>query len=192
MNKAKSIFIFSTLLLLLCSYQAKENKLLVYIDNYKTEVTEGLFINCRKISDLSVIMPITEEMKSYDMVKLELHRFGDTVDIIAASRIFEPKSKSFLKKEATKPSMKYMILEKEGQFTGSDLETNTKYFPANSTTNSIFCTSHDIKQCSFYLIVKGYNKTGEKTQFDEDVYDKGKPLTPKSVVFKSWIDRTVR
>lgn len=192
MSKAKSIFIFFSLLLLLCSYQATDNKLLVYIDNYKTEVTEGLFVNCKKINDLSVIMPITEEMKSFDKVMLELHRFGDTVDIIAASKTFDPKSKSFLKKEATKPSMKYMILEKEGQFTGSDLITNSKYFPANSTTNSIFCTSHDLKQCSFYLIVKGYNKTGEKTQFDEDIYDKGKALTPKSVVFKSWIDRTVR
>ena len=190
--KAKSFFLFVSIALLLCSFQATENKILVYIDNYKTEVTDGMFVNCRKISDMSVIMPITEQMKSYDMIKLELHRFGDTIDIVAADRIFEPKSKSFLKKEGTKPSIKLMVLEKEGQFTGSDLEANTKYFPASSTTNSIFCNSHDLKQCSFYLIVKGYNKTGEKTQFNEDVFDNGTALTPKSVVIKSWIDRTVK
>lgn len=190
--KAKSFFLYFSAFLLLCSFQTTENKILVYIDNYKTEVTDGMFVNCRKISDMSVIMPITEQMKSYDMIKLEFHRFGDTTDIIAADRIFEPKSKSFLKKEGTKPSIKLMVLEKEGQFTGSDLEANTKYFPASSTTNSIFCNSHDLKQCSFYLIVKGYNKTGEKTQFNEDVFDKGTALTPKSVVIKSWIDRTVK
>lgn len=190
--KAKSFFLYFSAFLLLCSFQTTENKILVYIDNYKTEVTDGMFVNCRKISDMSVIMPITEQMKGYDMIKLEFHRFGDTTDIIAAERIFEPKSKSFLKKEGTKTSIKLMVLEKEGQFTGSDLEANTKYFPSSSTTNSIFCNSHDLKQCSFYLIVKGYNKTGEKTQFNEDVFDKGTALTPKSVVIKSWIDRTVK
>ncbi len=190
--KAKSFFLFFSAFLFLCSFQTTENKILVYIDNYKTEVTEGMFVNCRKISDMSVIMPITKQMKTYDMIKLEFHRFGDTTDIVAASRIFEPKSKSFLKKEGTKSSIKLMVLEKEGQFTGSDLQANTKYFPASSTTNSIFCTSHDLKQCSFYLIVKGYNKTGEKTQFNEAIFDKGTALSTKSVVIKSWIDRTVK
>ena len=190
--KAKSFFLLFSAFLFLCSFQTTENKILVYIDNYKTEVSEGMFVNCRKISDMSVIMPITEQMKTYDMIKLEFHRFGDTTDIVAASRIFEPKSKSFLKKEGTKSSIKLMMLEKEGQFSGSDLEANTKYFPARSTTNSIFCTSHDLKQCSFYLIVKGYNKTGEKTQFNEAIFDKGTALSTKSVVIKRGIDSTVK
>jgi hypothetical protein len=56
----------------------------------------------------------------------------------------------------------------------------------------MFCKSHDLKHCRFYIIVKGYKKTGEKTQFNEDVFDKGTDLSLKSVVFKSWEDKTVR
>lgn len=190
--KTKLLFLFSCLIPALCSFQITENKISVYIDNYKTEVTEGLFVNCRKISDLSIIMSVTEQMKGYDIFKLELHRFGTDIDILAASKTFDTKSKEFLKKQATKESLRLKVLEKEGEFSGSDLEPNTTIFSVNSTVNTVFCDSHDLQHCSFYFIVRGYNKTGEKTQFNEDVFDKGTDLTAKSVVFKSWIDRTVR
>ena len=190
--KTKSFLLFFCLSILLFSFQATDVKISVYIDNFKTEVTEGLFVNCRKISDLSIIVPITEEMKGYDMFKVELHRFGPDEDIIAAFKLYDPNTKEFKKKIAPKESVKLMVLEKEGQFTGSDLETNTTIFPATSRTNQVFCDSHDLKKCSFYFIVRGYKKTGEKTQFNEDVFDKGTDLSSKSVVFKSWIDRTVK
>ena len=189
--KTKFILLYCLSILLL-SFQVPDVKIAVYIDNYKMEVTEEQFVNCRKINDLSIIMPITEEMKRYDIFKVELHRFGPDEDIIVAFKIFDPSSKEFKKKIAPKESVKLMVLEKEGQFTGSDLETNTTIFSATSRTNQVFCDSHDLKKCSFYFIVRGYNKTGEKTQFNEDVFDKGVSLSSKSVVFKSWIDRTVK
>lgn len=183
------------LLLFICictlsSFQENEIKLPLYLNDYKTEVTEGMFINCLTIKDLAVVMPLKAQMKTYDLFKLELHRFGEETDIIAAYKTFDPKSKEFLKKHDVKETLKLKILAEENNFNGSDLETNTTIFPAYSTTNSVFCQSHDTKNCSFYLIIKGYKKTGEKTRFDEDVYDKGTDLSAKSVVFKSWIDRT--
>jgi hypothetical protein len=137
-------------------------------------------------------MPITDEMKSYDMFKLELHRFGDDIDIVAASKTFIPSSKEYQKKYANKESFKLNILAEESEFSSSDLEPNTLLFPANSTVNMVFCKSHDLKHCSFYLIVRGYKKTGEKTEFGEDLFDKGIDLTSKSVVFKSWEDKIIK
>jgi hypothetical protein len=173
------------------SFQPNEIKLPVYINKFKTEVSDGMYINCLTINDLGVIMPVTEEMKKYDIFKLELHRFGDDSDILAASKTFIPGSKNF-KKYINKESVKLNVLAEESDFGGSDLEPNTIIFPANSTVNSAFCKSHDLKYCSFYLIVRGYKKTGEKTQFGEDIIDSGIDLSSKSVVFKSWQDKTIR
>ncbi|MCW3085126.1 MAG: hypothetical protein JWP12_2492 [Bacteroidetes bacterium] len=162
----------------------------VYINNYKTPVTEKMYINCLKIDDLTTIIYLTEQMNDYDIFKLELHRFGKDTDIVAAFRTFVPSSKEFQKKYAVKNGIRLRILAEEDEFGGSDLEVNTKIFPANSTTNMAFCKSHDLKQCSFYLVIKGYKKTGAKTQFGEDVYDNGTVLSPKSVVFTSWESKT--
>jgi hypothetical protein len=178
--------------LLFNSFQTTEKKLALFTDKFKTEVTEGMYINCLTINDLGLIMPVTEEMKTYDIFKIELHRFGSDGDIITASRTVDPKSKEFTKKFESNESVRIKILAEENNFGGSDLQPNTTIFPANSTVNSVFCRSHDLKNCSFYLIVRGYNKTGEKTQFGEDVFDNGTDLSPKSVVFKSWQDKTKR
>jgi hypothetical protein len=175
-------------MLVFCSFQG-ENKPQVFIDNYKTEVTEGMYINCLKIQDLTVIMPMADDMKNYDMMKLELHRFGTEEDIIAAYKTFIPSSKEYAKKYANKPSAKFKILTEENELEGSELEPNTLLFPKNSTTNMVFCKSHDLKHCSFYIIMRGYKKTGEKTQFGEDIFDKGTDLSARSVVFKSWEDK---
>lgn len=187
----KMIFTFFTgcLFWLLYSFQTPETKLNVFINNYKDEVKDGMYINCLTINDLGVIMPVNGQMKSYDAFKLELHRFGDDTNIVAASKTFDPKSREFQKKYESKESLQLKVLAEEDNFSGSDLEPNTTIFPANSTVNMVFCKSHDLKNCSFYLIVRGYNKTGEKTRFDEDIFDKGKDLTLKSVVFKSWVDK---
>jgi hypothetical protein len=174
------------------SFQSTETKLTVYIDKFKTEVPDGMFINCLTINDLGVILPITEQMKSYDIFKVELHRFGHDENIVAAAKTFDPKSREFQKKYSKREPVKLKILAEENDFGGSDLIPNTTIFPAYSTVNSVFCKSHDLKHCSFYLIVRGYNKTGEKTQFDEDIFDIGTDLSERSVVFKSWEDRTIR
>jgi hypothetical protein len=190
--KTKTFLIFICISCFIISFQSADNKPIVYINNYKTEVTEGMFINCLTINELTTTVPLTEKMKSYDVFKIELHRFGETEDIIAASKIVDPKSKEFQKKYANKNLLKLKVLAEEDDFGGSDLEPNTTIFPANSTVNMVFCKSHDLKNCSFYLIVKGYTKTGEKNRFGEDIFDNGADLTSKSVVFKSWEDRTKR
>jgi hypothetical protein len=174
------------LLLALCSFQSDPGKPQVFTDNYKTQVTEGMYINCLTIKDLCVLISFTTDMNNYDQVKLELHRFGDDTDIVAADKTFVPSSKEFQKKYANKTSQKFKILTEENELEGSDLIANTKIFPANSTVNMIFCKSHDLKHCSFYVIMRGYKKTGEKTQFNEEIMDKGADLSGRSVVFKSW------
>lgn len=161
----------------------------VFTNDYKVPVTDNMYINCLKIDDLSVIMYFSADMRSYDIFKLELHRFGDD-DILAAEKVFTPTSKEFQKKYAKLDELKVKILAEEDEFNGSDLIVNTLVFPANSTVNMAFCKSHDLKHCKFYLIVRGYRDTGEKTQFGETVYDKGSDLSAKSVVFTSWENKT--
>jgi hypothetical protein len=148
-----------------------------------------MYINCLKINDLSVMVSFTEDMNSYDQLKLELHRFGESTDILAAYKTFVPSSKEFQKKYAGRSSLKFRILTEETELDGSDMDVNTLLFPKNSTVNMIFCKSHDLKQCSWYVILRGYKKTGEKTQFNEEVMDKGTDLGGKSVVFRSWEDK---
>lgn len=148
-----------------------------------------MYINCLKIDDLSAVIYLSPEMSSYDIFRLELHRFGDD-DIIAADKTFTPATKEFMKKYDKKEELKIKILAEEDEFGGSDLVVNTTLFPANSTVNMAFFKSHDLKHCKFYLVIRGYRTTGEKTRFGEDIYDKGTDLSEKSVVFTSWENKT--
>ena len=173
----------------LSAFQSAGDSPKVFIDNYETAVTEGMYINCLKINDLSVITSIPDNAADYDQLKLELHRFGESADILAAYKTFIPSSNEFQKKYAGKSQVKFRILTEETELDGSDMDVNTLLFPKNSTVNMAFCKSHDLKQCSWYVILRGYKKTGEKTQFDEDVMDKGTDLGGKSVMFKSWEDK---
>jgi hypothetical protein len=188
--KANPLLIFILLFFAHVSFQSPDIKLHVYINNNGIEVTEGLYINCLTIKQLNVTMPITDQMKDYDAFKLELHRFGSDIDIVAASKTFVPANKEFQRKYDSKKFVTLKMLAEESDFGGSDLEPNTIIFPAGSTINTVFCKSHDLKHCNFYLIVRGYKKTGEKNQFSEDVFDNGVDLSERSVVFKSWEDRT--
>ena len=189
----KKIGVFSLVLFSFQIFaQTGNKKPHLFIDNTKSAVTEGMYVNCLKIKDLTAFVFMNEAMQSYDKIVIELHRFGTDADIIAASKTINPSSKEFLKKYMKQDSVKINVLAEETQFSRSDLDANTTLFPASSTPNSVFCKSHDLKQCNFYIIVKGYKKTGEKTQFNEDVFDKGIDLSLKSAVFKSWEDKTVR
>lgn len=187
----KSYFYFAFLLTSNITLgQTTPSKPIIYSNNSKTVVADGSYINCLKINDLSCSFYLTNEMKSYDEVKLELHRFGEGIDILAATKTFLPSTKEFQKKFAKVDSAQFKILAEENDFSGSDFQPNTLIFPVNSTTNMAFCKSHDLKNCSWYVVVRGYKKTGEKTQFNEDVFDKGTDLSAKSVVFKSWESKT--
>lgn len=190
--KAKVVFLLALLYCGVSAFQVSGNKPLLFIDGMKTEVTEGMYINCLKIDDLIAIMPLNAEMNNYDMLKFELHRFGTDIDIIVADKTIFPSSREYQKKYANKSAMRLKILIEETDLEGSDLIPNTKVFPADYTTNMAFCKSHDLKHCSFYMIVRGYKKTGEKTQFDEDVFDNGTDLSAKSVVFTSWEDKRIK
>lgn len=190
--KAKAFILLALVYCCTSAFQVSLNRPLLFTDDLKTEVSEGMYINCLRINDLTAIMPLSPEMSDFDMLKFELHRFGTDVDIIAADKTFIPSSKEYQKKYANKSAARLKILTEETDLEGSDLIPNTKLFPANSTVNMVFCKSHDLKHCSFYVILRGYKKTGEKTQFDEDVYDNGTDLSTKSVVFTSWEDKRIK
>lgn len=164
----------------------------IYIDNFKTEVKEGVYVNCRKVSDMSVVVYLNKEMQGIDLIKIELHRFGKDENIIAGSKIFIPSSKEFIKKYADKDSVKLKILTKEDDFNGSDFEVNTTVYPRNIYLNNAFCDFHDLKHCSFYIVTMAYTKTGEKNEFGEELYTSGKEISERSVIFKNWEDKTVK
>ena len=168
----------------------KSKKPTVYINNFTTEIKEGTMINCRKIKNMGVVMYLNERLNTYDVFKIELHRFGNDENIIAASKNFIPGSAEFKKKYVGKDSLKLNLLSPEGNFSGSDFEVNTLIFPSNSVVNDVICTYHDKKHCNFYLVVKGYNKTGEKNNFGEDLFNEGIEISARSNVFKNWENKT--
>lgn len=175
--------------------QSNQNKPpALYINNFTEEVKDGFVVNCRKIKDLGVIAYFNNQFSSYDIVKIEFHRFGEygNGDTIVASKTFIPGSKEFKKKYAEKESVKLKLLTPEGLYNTSDFEVNTLIFPVNSFVNDVVCSYHDKKHCQFYLIEKGYNKTGEKNNFGEELYDKGTDISAKSIAFKNWEDKTVK
>ena len=172
------------------SAQTENKKPRIFLDANKEIVSDGVYINCLKIKELTTIIYLNQGMQAYDKIVVELHRFGTDVDIIAATKVFQPSSKEFQKKYAKLDSLNLKILAEETQFSRSDFDANTLYFPANSTPNALFCKSHDLKHCSFYIIIRGYKKSGEKSQFNEELYDEGTNLSLKSVVFTSWENKT--
>ena len=74
---------------------------LLFINNFRKPVENGVVLNCRKISDLGVRIFMTESVKKYELVKLELHRFGAKTndDDLLAYKTFKPYEKEFEGKE---------------------------------------------------------------------------------------------
>ena len=167
------------------SQPSEEKKPIIYIDNYTTEVKENQLINCRKIKDMGVEVTITEGMKKYDVFKVEVHRTGENEDAIVAFKSFIPSSKEFQKKYGTKESVRLNLINPTDTYT-SDFETNSLLFTPGTPIDNVICTIHELQHCNFYVIVKGYNKTGEKNKFGEDVYTEGKEESPKSIAFRNW------
>ncbi len=164
---------------------ANEKKPKIYIDNFKTEVKDGQLINCRKIKDMGVIVYFTEQMTKYDVFKVEVHRTGENEDALVAFKNFIPNSKEFQKKYIGKESVKLKLFDPTDTFT-SDFETNSLLFTPDTPIDNVICIIHELKHCNFYIIVKGYNKTGEKNRFGEEAYTEGKEESPKSIIFRNF------
>lgn len=177
------LFIFS---ILLCfKFATIDKKPKVLVNNFSREVVEGELINCRKIKDLGVILYLNDGMKKYDNFKIEFHRYGEDGDILVGYKTFIPNSKEFTKKYANTDSVKLKLLTEENQWNTSDFEVNTIEFTSNLYVNNIYCAIHEKKHVNFYLITRGYTKTGEKNKFGESIYS-GKDISQKSVVFQNW------
>jgi hypothetical protein len=158
----------------------------LFINHFSSEVSANTVINCRKINDLGVTIYISGEMKTYDAFKIELHRFGKKEDILMASRSFEPEGKEYQKNYGELDSLQLKVLTEETEFSSTDMELNTLLFNKGLYLNNVFCSIHERAAVDFYMIVKGYTKTGEKNQFGEELYTKGRELTPRSIVFQNW------
>ncbi len=171
--------------------QSEGKKPEVFTENYKKEVKEGDIINCRKVYDMGFILYFNDKMKNADMFRVELHRFGEDKDDMVASKTFIPGNKEYKKKYAGKESVKLKLLAEEDDFGGSDLEVNILMYPIKTHVNDIFCDFYKFpKLTNFYLVVKSFTKTGEKTQFGEDAYLPGVEISPRSVTFKNWDSKT--
>src|ERR1035437_3125760 len=129
-------------------------------------------------------------MKKQDIFQIELHRYGNNEDELVAFKLFNPNSKEFQKKYAKIDSLKLKLLTPEDQFTTSDFQINSLLFKTSTIVNDVVCTFKDKQHCNFYLVVKGYNKTGKKNKFVEDEYDNGKELSQRSITFKNWENKT--
>ncbi|OFY85060.1 MAG: hypothetical protein A3F72_04765 [Bacteroidetes bacterium RIFCSPLOWO2_12_FULL_35_15] len=197
--KKKSFLIISSLIILFfCSF--KHNLKFIQINtakapiittnHFKTTLKEGDVINCRKISDLGVIMFFDEQMKKQEIFQIELHRYGNKEDILVAYKSFIPSGKEFQKKYSKSDSLKLKLLTPEDQFNTSDFQINTLLFKTSNVVNDMVCTLKDKKHYNFYLVVKGYYKTGKKNNFGDDLYDTGKELSLRSITFKNWENKT--
>lgn len=198
MMKKSSLIISSLVILFFCSFNHDlkfiqlnaEKAPIITTNHFKTTLKEGNVINCRKISDLGVIMFFDEQMKKHEIFQIELHRYGNNEDILVAFKLFTPDSKEFQKKYSQSDSLKLKLLTPEDAFTTSDFQINTLLFKTSNVVNDVVCTLKDKAHCNFYLVVKGYNKTGKKNNFGDDIYDDGKELSLRSITFKNWENKT--
>jgi hypothetical protein len=161
---------------------------LLFLNNFKKPLTKELVLNCRKMTDFGVRIFLSESLKKYDIVKLELHRFGSNTmdDDMIAYKEFKPPEKEYQKKYASKNELNLFLFipENDGYFT-SDFELNTLLFKPSNYINDVFCTYKIKENNSYYLVVKGYKNMGRVNKFGEIIYDKGKELSPRSIVFKN-------
>jgi hypothetical protein len=148
-------------------------------------VTENMFVNCRKVDEVGTIVYITKTMEQYDIFKVEFHRYGPKDDALLGYKTFVPGSKEYLKKYEGKDSVKLKLLTKETQTSSSDFELNTAAFPPKDYIIDIYCNYHEKDHCNFYVVIKGYKRTG-KNSFGDDLFDNGVELTPRSVSFRNW------
>lgn len=198
MIKKTSLIISSLVLLFFCSFKhdlkfiqlSAEKAPIITTNHFKITLKEGDVINCRKISDVGVIMFFDEQMKKHEIFQIELHRYGNNEDILVAFKSFIPTSKEFQKKYSKVDSLKLKLLTPEDQFNTSDFQINTLLFKASNVVNDMVCTLKDKKHYNFYLVVKGYNKIGKKNNFGDDIYDEGKELSLRSISFKNWENKT--
>lgn len=196
--KKTLVIISSALILTLYSFKVNTEFLqsnsgkapVVLINNFKTILKEGFVINCRKIDDLGVIMYFDEEMKKYDIFQVELHRFGGKEDALVAFKLFTPASKEFQKMYAQLDSVKLKLLTQEDEFNRSDFELNSLIFKTKYDLPNLICDMKNKQHFDFYLVVKGYHRTGKKNKFGVDEYDKGIELSQKSSTFKNWENKT--
>jgi hypothetical protein len=159
----------------------------LYINDFKKNVDDGLVLNCRKMKDFGVRVFLNEKIAQYEMFRVELHRFGaESDDDLMAYKKFIPAEKEFKKKYTSKTELNLFLFipENDGYFT-SDFELNTLLFRKDNYVNDVFCTFKEKENNSYYLVMKGYMKTGRKNKFDEDIWDKGKEISPRSIVFKN-------
>lgn len=163
----------------------KEKAPALYFNNFTNILKEGASINCRKINDMGVVIFLNDEMKKQDLFKIELHRFVADADVMVAYKNFKPNSQEFQNLFSEKDSLRLLLLTPEDDFNKSDFEPNTFLFSVETLISEIVC-EHNPKHNSFYLVVKGYNKTGKTNKFGDELMDNGKEISERSVVFKNW------
>lgn len=158
----------------------------ICVNDYKKEIQEGELINCRKIDNMGVVVYTNAEMQSYDNFQVELHRFGTDGDVMVAYRSFDPDSPEYLKKFAEKDSLKLDMINPMDT-DNSDFATNTLKFKMNKyIIEHVVCIIHELQHCNFYMVVKGYNKTGKTNKFGEEEFDDGVELSERSITFRNW------
>ena len=157
----------------------------ILVNEFKQEVAENEYINCRKVTDMGVIVFLSPEYEKYDAIKVEFHRFGPSNDVVVGFKTFIPSSKEYQKKLAGKDSVKLKLLVKEITASTSDFELNSLDFPPTDYIIDIYCNVHLADKNNFYVIVRGYMKAGQNN-FGEDIFNAGVDLSPKSVWFRNW------
>jgi hypothetical protein len=158
----------------------------ICIDDFTKEVQEGALINCRKIKNMGVVVYLNKEIQKYDNFQVELHRFGTDGDVMVAYRNFTPSSKEFQKKFAAMDSLKLDMINPM-ETDNSDFITNTLKFKMNKfIIENVVCTMHELQHCNFYVVIKGYFKTGKTSQFGEEMFDDGLEVSERSITFRNW------
>ncbi|MGQ0828086.1 MAG: hypothetical protein ACT4ON_06815 [Bacteroidota bacterium] len=158
----------------------------ICINDYKKEVQEGELINCRKIDNMGVVVHLNQDMQKYDNFQVEMHRFGTDGDVMVAYRPFIPEEKEFQKKYAALDSLKLSMINPMDT-DNSDFITNTlKFKMSQFIIEHVVCTIHELQHCNFYVVIKGYKKTGKTNKFGEEEYDNGVELSERSIVFRNW------
>lgn len=159
-----------------------------YTNNFTTKLEEGgtALPRADSLKDLGIRVTFEESYLKYDAIWIEIHcDFGNGKDQPVLIKSFIPSSNEFKVKYGEKKAYNFWVLNPNGgRDLKGDFENNHYSYYENRMPTKSNILGHPRNINGFYIIVKGYLKTGVKNYLTDDygnvveydAYDEGTVL----------------
>lgn len=163
----------------------------IYTNNFTTKLEEGgaALPRADSLKDIGIRVKFDKSYLKYDQFNIEIYcKFDGKEDMPVAYKIFVPNSNEFKVKYSDTIPYDFWILNPNGGYSlAGDFESSPKLFTGSMKRNTIDISP---RYNDYYVIVKGYLKTGTKRRSTDyygnvvelDNYDSGTELS-RSVSF---------